>query len=279
MIEQNNIETVWLIKNNELKKSNKIVSKINYNGTEVAVLKQEKDEYNSELLFKDKNNEYWKMGIAVVNFKNFINVSIDNTLTESNEYCDKLVKTLSSFDLKEFFEKKIEKGRYLNKCELAYISKHCPNLYDQAKQSREKIISENQRRTQEEKQKQEQEEKRKVKEVNEKFKQQLKDIKQKIYKGETIRIIDFEFYKDNEYKYYPDTQNCVLFLAKQYGIKIPLATQRFINNRLTDYNFKTQKGYFKATNNKRCSSSMFEYLDKIYECVKKEYAKQRKYER
>ena len=56
MIEQNNIETVWLIKNNELKKSNKIVSKINYNGTEVAVLKQEKDEYNSELLFKDKNN-------------------------------------------------------------------------------------------------------------------------------------------------------------------------------------------------------------------------------
>ncbi len=59
------------------------------------------------------------------------------------------------------------------------------------------------------------------------------------------------------------------FLAKEYDIKIPLATQGFINNRLTDYNFKTKRDFFKATSNKRCSQTMFEYLDKIYDSVKR----------
>ena len=60
-------------------------------------------------------------------------------------------------------ERKIERGRYFNKCELAYISKYHPNLYENAKNSRIKVVLENERKSQELKQKQE--EKRIVKEV------------------------------------------------------------------------------------------------------------------
>lgn len=278
MVEQNKIETVWLIEDNELNKANKIVSKINYNEKEIAVLKQDRDNY-PEYLFKDENNEYWKMGIAGIDFKRFINVTIDNTLTDSKEYCDKVIKTLSNFNFKGFFEKKIEKGMYFNKCELAYISKYFPTLYEQAKNSREKVISENQRRTQEEKQKQEQARKKEVNDVNTKFKQQLKSIKHDIATGKMIQVVDLEFYKDDKYENGKTTQNCVLFLAKQYGINIPLATQGFINNRLTAYHFEKRISYFKETSNKRCSTAMGEYLDQIYKSVKKEFAKQKKYER
>lgn len=279
MVEQNNIETVWLIEDNELKKANKVVSKINYNGTEIAVLKQDRDIHEPEYLFKDKDNEYWKMGIAGIDFKKFINVSIDNTLAESKEYCDKVIKILSSLNLGEFFEKKIENSRYFNKCELAYISKYYPNMYEKAKESRERIIAQNEQLRQEEKQKVEQEQKQKVKEVNTKFKEQLKSIKKDIATGKMIQVIDLEFYKDGKYENGKTTQNCVLFLAKQYGINIPLATQGFISNRLTAYHFEKKIAYFRETSNKKCSTAMGKYLDQIYEKVKKEYMKQKIKER
>lgn len=68
-------------------------------------------------------------------------------------------------------------------------------------------------------------------------------------------------------------------MQNNIGIKIPLATQGFINNRLTDYNFEKQTGHFKATTNKRCSYTMGEYLEQIYKKVKAEYKKQRVCER
>lgn len=278
-MEKTNIETVWLIEDNELKKANKKVAKINYNGTEIAVLKTEVGSYGQEYLFKDEDNEYWKMNIAGIEFKKFISASLDSTLTDSKNYCDRVIEKLSTFDLKEFFTKKIERKNYFNKCELAYISKYFPTMYEMAKNSREEYIAENERIDQEVLKVRKQQEKEKVKQVNTEFKRQLKEMKQNIYKGETIKIFDLKFYKDNEYTFTPDTQNCVLFLAKEYNIKIPLATQGFIKNRLTDYNFKTKKGFFKTTSNKRCSQTMFEYLDKIYDSVKKELKKQRVCER
>ena len=274
-MEKVSIEKVWLIEDNELKKANKRVAKVNYNGTEIAVLKTEVGDYGQEYLFKDKNNEYWKMNIAGIQFKKFISANLDSTLTECKNYCDNVIGKLSTLNLKEFFEKKIERKNYFNKCELEYIARYFPNMYEMAKNSREEYIAGNKRIEQEALKAREQQQKEKVKEVNAKFKEQLKCIKKKIYKGEDIEVINFEFYKDDKYENGITTQNCILYLAKQYGIKIPIATQGFINNRLTDYNFEKKTGYFKKTTNDRCSYSMGEYLDKIYESIKKEFKKQK----
>ncbi len=225
-MEETNIETVWLIEDNELKKANKRVAKVNYNGTEIAVLKTEVGNYGQEYLFKDKDNEYWKMNIAGIEFQKFISASLDSTLTECKNYCDRVIEKLSTFDLKEFFTRKIERKNYFNKCELAYISKHFPNMYDMAKNSREEYIAENKRIDQEALKARKQQEKEKVKEVNAKFKEKLKEVKRKIYKGESIEIIDFEFYKDSKYENGITTQNCILYLAKQYRNKNPIGNTR-----------------------------------------------------
>ncbi len=218
-MEKTNLETVWLIEDNELKKANKRVAKVNYNGMEIAVLKTEIGNYGQEYLFKDEDNEYWKMNIAGIEFKKFISASIDDTLIENKNYCNRVIEKLSTFDLKEFFTRKIERKNYFNKCELAYISKHFPNIYDMAKNSREEYIAENKRIKQEELKERKQQEQEKVKEVNTKFKKQLKEIKKEICSDRIIQVFDFEFYKDDKYENGKTKQNCILYLAKQYRNK------------------------------------------------------------
>lgn len=270
-MEETNIETVWLIEDNELKKENKKVVKVIYNDVEIAVLKTELENYRQEYLFKDENNEYWKMNIAEIEFKKFVSASFDNTLLESKNYCDYVVKKLSTLDLRNFFMSKIERKKYFNKCELEYISKYFSNIYDMAKNSREEYIAKNSLMNQEKLVERKQKEKEIVEEVNTTFKKQLKEFKQEIYKDRIVKIVDFEFYKDDKYENGKTKQNCILYLAKQYGINIPLATQGFINNRLTAYHFSKRISYIKRTSNKRCSQTMFKYLDQIYDKVKEEF--------
>ena len=76
-------------------------------------MKTEVGSYGQEYLFKDKDNEYWKMNIAGIELKKFISASIDSTLTESKNYCDRVIEKLSTFDLKEFFTRKIKRKKLL----------------------------------------------------------------------------------------------------------------------------------------------------------------------
>lgn len=62
-------------------------------------------------------------------------------------------------------------------------------MYDMAKNSREEYIAENRRIDQEAFNARKQQERETVKQVNTEFKRQLKEIKQNIYKGETIKNI------------------------------------------------------------------------------------------
>ena len=99
----------------------------------------------------------------------------------------------------------------------------------------------------------------------------LKEMKYKIFIGEMVSVEDFEFYKDDKYSG-RTIQNNILYLAKVYGIKIPLATQGFINNRLKSYNFKTRECFYKIIDeNKRCSTKMGIYLEQISQKVQEEY--------
>ena len=143
MVVRDNIEKVWIIEDNKLIKANKIVSKVDYQGQEFAVLKTERDERFQEMLIKDKNNEYWKMNIAGIEFEHFINAVLDQTLVESTVYCRNVMEKLSKINLKDFFYKKVENGRYFNMCELKYVSIYYPEIYEKAKVCRETIIQKN----------------------------------------------------------------------------------------------------------------------------------------
>ena len=103
----NSVETVWLIEDNELKKTNKLVSKLNYKGMELAVLKTELDNYNQDVLIKDQNNEYWKMNIIRISFDNFAKAINDNTDISNTRYCNEVMRYFSQKSIEGYFAKKI----------------------------------------------------------------------------------------------------------------------------------------------------------------------------
>ena len=72
MIEKNEIANVWCIEDNKLVNKNKVISKVTYNGVEIAVLKSKREWVHSDLLIKDKDNVYWELGIAPIKFEKFI---------------------------------------------------------------------------------------------------------------------------------------------------------------------------------------------------------------
>lgn len=273
MVEKNEIANVWYIDNNELKNGNKVISKINYKGKEIAILKSERNFYYSNFLIKDKDNIYWNLGISPIHFEKFVSVNIDDTIKENKKYCDDIYNALSSLDLEKFFNKKMEKKDYFNKCELKYISKYYPSLYENALKCRNDFLEKRRIEEEQEKQKLEREHKEQVEIAQEILDSKISDIKEKIYLGEEVEIEEIVFYKDHNYINGKTFQNNILYLASQYGIEIPLATKGFINNRLVKYNFGTGNFSYKIIkNNKKASTKIHEYMKKIADKVQQEYA-------
>lgn len=272
MIERNEIESVWFIENNELKNANRVVTKLDYKGQEITILKSEREWIYTDLLIKDNNQVYWNLGIAPAKFQNFIDVLNNQADTKTIEYCNDISKAYKNLDLECFFAKKINEKRYFNKCELKYISIHIPDLYDKAKKSRENFLTEREKEKTIELQKRAKAEQEQVDITNEIFEKRLNEIKQNINLDKEIQVEDLVFYKDKKYENGKTTQNCILYLAKQYGINIPLATQGFINNRLVSYDFGNGTFAYKITDkNKKASNVMHKYLIEISKCVKSEF--------
>lgn len=277
MVEKNEIANVWYIEDNELKNGNKVICKTNYKGREIAILKSERNYSYADMLIKDKDNVYWKLNIAPICFGDFVtcNTDIMNGNKEQSKYtkyCDDICNALSELDLEKFFNKMIDNNNYFNKCQLKYISKHYPDIYEKAENCRNTFL-ENQR-IEEEQRKQEIEKANaeQVEITNEIFEDKLYKIKLAINLDKEVQIEDLEFYKDNKYENGKTIQNCILYLAKEYGIQIPLATQGFINNRLVSYDFATGNFAYKLiNNNKRASTKMHEYIGEISNKVKEEF--------
>lgn len=281
-MEKNEIANVWYIEDNELKNGNKVICKTNYKGREIAILKSERNFSYADMLIKDKDNVYWKLNIAPICFGDFVTCNIDimnghKEQSKYTEYCDGIYNALSKLDLERFFNKMISNNKYFNKCQLKYISEHYPYIYEKAENCRNTFL-ENQKI--EEEQRKQQIEKANAEQVeitNEIFEDKLYKIKLAISLDKEVQVEDLVFYKDNKYENGKTTQNCILYLAKQYGIKIPLATQGFINNRLVSYDFGTGNFAYKLiNNNKRASTAMHEYLGEISNKVKEEFKNDKK---
>lgn len=268
------IAKVWHIDNNELKCCNKKIAIINYKDVEIAILKQEKNWSTQNLLIKDKNNEYWQLGIIPIKFNLFSNTVITDKegQNRAEQYRNETTEVYKNMNLKKFWQKKIERDEFFNKCELAYIEKYYPDILEKAIESRKIFERDRDKRYEEEKINRQIQEKKEVKKTNSIFQKELKEMKYTIFTGGTVIVKDFEFYKDNKYENGKTIQNNVLYLAKEYGINIPLATQGFINNRLVRYNLNTKEVVFKiVNNNKKCSAKIGIYLNEIYEKVKEEF--------
>lgn len=254
----NKIAEVWCVENNDLKRGNKMISKIEYDGLEVAVLKSKRKYEFSDMLIKDEDNIYWSLGIAPIRFGKFL----DTTIPENKAYCDKIKSIYEEINLKKYFESKINERKYFNKCELQYIKKEHPDILSKAKRSRENHIEQYRKEQKEREMLQEKINAEKVKSVNKLCQKRVRAIKEKIHLGECVFSKDLEFYKNNNY-HDKTVQNCFLYLAQEYGIEIPSATKGFIDKRLEMYHFGTGNYILKPSKKRVIEST------KIYECFLK----------
>lgn len=260
---KNEIGKVWLIEDNKLKCQNKVISKLDYFGKEVAVLKSKANWYKQELLFRDqKQNCYWELGIAPIQFKKFLNDVIKN---KKGIVWNKMLENFTEKSIINFFKKSINKKQYFNMCELEFISRHCETeMLIKAQESRENILKAREQESAKEKEIEKKREMEEVQEVNNKFEEKIKEIKEKIYLGENVNSEELEYYKDNNGKNEKYIQNCFLYLAKQYNINIPLATRGYINRKLVNFNFGTGKYCIKFINgNRQESTKIIEYMEQI----------------
>ena len=279
MLVKNEMEKVWLIEDNKLKCTNKIVSKLNYFGKEVAILKTKANWDGQEMLFKDKKeNCYWELGIAPIRFSMFLRNVLDNN--EKDNSCNEMLDIFNEENIIRLFKKSIDKKSYFNTCQLKFINKHCDmDMFERAKESREDFLYNKKQEDEIWKEEQQRKAEEKIKQVNNKFYEQVKGIKNRIQLREIVKSEKLKFYKDNKDENGITEQNCFLYLAKQYGINIPLATQGFINNKLVDYNFGTGQYRFLVINgNKKGSEEIHKYFKQIYQKVveeTKEYKEQK----
>lgn len=276
MIEKNEIANVWFIENNKLYNRNRVVSKVIYDGVEIAIVKSKRDWVYPNLLVKDKENNYWEFGTLPIRFDKFITASVDKTIPDVKEYCDSVIKVYQN--LEKTFENKIEDNKYFNICELEYISKYHTDLYERAKSSRANFLQARQRELKEERMRIEKTENEEMDTVNEIFENKIAEMKTKIHLGEVVVSEDYEYYKERNYYGGKTSQNNFLYLAKEYGIEIPLATKGFINNRLVNYNFGTGLYYIKRdrNNNNKGSTKIRECFEKIKDKVDDEYKRNKK---
>lgn len=271
MVEQNKIAEVWYVDENTLKHGKKVISKVDYDGMEVAILKSQRKYQFAEMLIKDEDDIYWSLGIAPIRFGDFINTKIP----ENKQYCDRIKNIYETFDFKKYFERKINDNKYLNKCELKYIAKEHPDILSKAKQSRENFLQQKKIEEEKEKNRVQKQNQEKVKRINSKFVEKIEKIKLEIRMGQRVSNQDLKFYKDSKYENGLTSQNCFLYLAKQYGIDIPIATQGFINNRLVSYDFGNGNYLYNITKNKRPSIKIHEYLSEIYTKVNEEFKREK----
>jgi len=192
----NNVKrNVWYIQDNNLKFSEKIVSRFSYKGFEISILKSEKDWDIADFLIKDKDNIYWSL--AIVPVKMYIFTKTDQT-PEEKEYCEKMIELIQNFDFKKFWISKIEKEQYFNKCELKYIKTHYPDIYEKAQKTRELVLEKREQEDIRQENERIQKENEEVKKVNTEFNKKIKELKYKIFIGELVKVEDLEFYKDNK---------------------------------------------------------------------------------
>ena len=112
----------------------------------------------------------------------------------------------------------------------------------------------------------------KVSATNEIFESKIAEMKMKIHLGDIVKVEELRFYKNNDYYNGETYQNNILYLAKQYKVNIPLATQGYINNRLVEYNFGTGVYSIKRMkNNNNPSTKIRECLEQIKDKIDEEY--------
>ncbi len=264
--------------NNPISREKEVLM-LQYNNYNLYILNEDRNEYGAYVLYKDVKGECWLFKgytISPNRYIPLINGSIDEFDREDyTRYCNYMNEKIKSVydDFHSFLKTKIEKDSYFSKMELSYIQLYIPELYQEAEKSKESFESRKKEKELEEKRNEEERKNKEVKEKNKVFFDKIYSTKVAIHEGREVLSETIEYYRDNNYENKVQ-QNIFLYLFKEYGIPVALATQGFINNKLYSYNFGTRGS---RSYGKYKGETLYVSLDKLKEEVDKELSKNKNF--
>ena len=99
-----------------------------------AILQNEEKSLEMSIYYTIMNGR-----LITISFRYYNNNSETNSEEKEiiEKYRNDITEAYKNIDLKAFWIKKINENRYFNKCELEYIQRFYPDIYEQAKKSRE----------------------------------------------------------------------------------------------------------------------------------------------
>lgn len=105
------------------------------------------------------------------------------------------------------------------------------------------------------------------KERNRQAEQQVQDALRVIREGGVLRNDTVEFYRG---RYDSSASSIFLYLMRQYQVEVPLRTQGWINERLTDATItdgRCSRVQFRGNKRSKCSSRFFDCMDELIRAV------------
>ncbi len=275
MIETKEAKVHYLSSNDNPIVRNKKITVINYDNYDFYILDEDKSSNGANLLFKGEDGEYWMFYNQYISFNRFNSLINDICKNEYEKddclrYCNYIKEKVKPiFDnYLESINTRLNYSGFFNYIELAYIEKNHPDLYENAKKSREQYIAikDEMRRKAEEDMKERRN--KEVKEKNQIFKDKITNAKIAIFEGKNVLSEILSFYKNDDY-YKQTSQNVFLYLLKEYKIDVPLKTQGYINNKLYSYDFGSNSYRYYGKYN---SPTFSDYLVELKNKIDKEYS-------
>lgn len=176
-------------------------------------------------------------------------------------------RTSTAKDFESTIKYYAENGMHIRFVDIEMMKHICPEIEQKLWESRKIHEKKLEKERQEREAKRKAEQEKYVKEMNERAQKQINSAIEVLKNGGEIKNDFVEIYKD----YYDSSSNSIFnYLMRQYGVKVPLRTQGWINEKLRsakiDKNRCESVLYWKGKNGK-CSDKFFDCMRELIEKV------------
>ena len=165
--------------------------------------------------------------------------------------------------------RRMEKGVFVGNMEIALVAQTDQDLAKELAAHREACIAKREEKHEAERKRREEEDRAYVEEQNAISQNVIIAATATIRNGGCLKNTDITVYRD---RYDSSTYKIINYLARQYGVKIPLRTQGWINDNLTEITIQnghmTEYRFWKPKGSSG-STVIFKYMNQLIEAVNK----------
>jgi hypothetical protein len=228
------------------------------------------EEYRKLYVEADYKNHFGEVYIHFDAIFMCTGITLDkNDNTERIAYNLKRLTKITLNDYKEYIIKCLDNMQFINVAEikLMELAGEPQEYINKLIEHKQKVIDLREKESQEREWKREQEDKEYIEQKNNEANEKIIKAEQAIINQTKVKNEDITTYKS---KYDSNTTSIILYLMKQYNIKVPLKTQGWINKALASiiYDEGWTYNYYNSSTN---STVFMKYFNELIEKINNKY--------